>query len=740
MPFIIPISTFEDAPPVSASFAGETTLQAAGAVAQFFRATLQGSTTLAAALAGSLAGSTNFAGSTQLQATGRLNAEANVFGAADLEGSTALEAAAGLGVGAGAVFFEGLTDLLATGLVASAEEVSFAFIVDVLNPAASAAYNAASNVRRFSVRLLVNGSAVPLRSATLNAPPDALGVELAAELARPVASQIPADAAINFQLGIWTGAAFAFENLLSGGRLAARSKRVRNTQGRPTDTLSVSFVDLIGDRWNLAPASNTIIYDPDKVERPATTSNRGGSNLYVRRADGTQVEEVATAVPDLKLYEVLRRAYVVGCGFDSVKTNLPNFEVEQVAFTLSGGYDAGVRPLLKPFSPAVFPVGNVLWIVNADAPVPAGLTARPLTVKHLVEITSTLPNREPVDGLLATIKADAEAGEYFTERLEVETVESGTFGTSGFTSTRTENRVREYRSADEPGTIRREELASSVVEVTDFEFRLISRDTQTNQFDGLNRKVGHTRSVESLLPVPDTGELELQESSRERQTIVYGAHPLKPWLDTILRVETHVDGLILIDEDNPYLEKPFRSPLAEAHRSGNVSAGAGQSTEFGAIRSTFEILRVRGDSVEMETRVINHLANTPDRLSVTTRPGASEIARNSQATQTILLTLDGATHTRRVAEFDASGLPRDVGLELSRRELRRLVNPPLEFAGVLSYPDRTLRRGNLYAISERGAAALGVYVTLGYKFDFNLSASGALEIAGSLTARQLTNQ
>lgn len=739
MPPIINPVTFETLP-ILASVDGSTVLEASGEVSKSFAANLRGSTQITATLSAVLRGAADLHGSTSIVATGRLNSEANVFGEVNLHGSTDIDAAPSLNVGGGAVNVSGSTQIRATARVDRAAEVSFAFVVSVHKHAATLAL--AKNARRFAVRLLVNGSPVPIKSATQNAPADALGTELSVELARPVASQIPLDATIDFQLGVWTGAGFAFENLLTGGKLAGRSKRVVNTNNLPTDTVAVVFVDVIGDRWNLAPEANTLVYDPDKVERPTVGAAFSVAAIGIRDEEGVEVSTLETPVPGLNLFEVLRLAYVEGCGFDSVKTNIENFPVEQVAFTLSGGYDAGVRPLLTPFAPVVFPVGNVLWILDADAPVPAGLTLRALTVSKLVEITSTLPNREPVDGILVTVKANATPGEFFTERLEVQTSDSGNFGDAGFTETTTERRVREFRTFDEPTVIRREEVASTKTTVEDSEFQVVSRETQNDQFDGLNRKVGHRRSVEARVPDPeDNGRVSLKEVSRETQSILYGPHPLNPKADTILRVETRIEGLILIDPDNEYLDKPFKSPLVEAHRSGNVTKDGGQTTQFGALKTIFEFLRVYGGAVEIETRVINHLSSAPDSSRVTTRPAGgslgSQIPRESQATRTILLTLPGVTRRRRVAEFDGTGLPAEVALALARRQLHKLASPPLDFAGALAYPDRRIRKGDLLDIQERAGASLGRYIVTAYKMEFRLSGD-ALEISGSVVARQLT--
>lgn len=618
-------------------------------------------------------------------------------------------------------------------------DFGFVFVVDVPNGAVAAAL--AKPVRRFDVRLLANGVAVPLKSAQLSAPFDTLGVQLSAELARPDVAQIPAGASVDFELATWAGGGFVWEKMFAGGRLSARTRQLVNADNLPADTVQVTFVDVLGDRWNLRPERQTFLYDPDKIESPPSTSSVGrGFTAPLYTLDGARVETISEAVENLSFYEVLRRAYVEGCGFDEVKTNVEDFPAEQVSFTLTGGYDAGVRPLLKPFSPVVFPVANDLWIIDPDEQLPAGLSALALTVSRLVEMTETLPAVEAFDGLIVTLKDEA-GGDYFTERLEAPPAEpSGTFGTPGFTLTATQRRVREYRNFSDPATIIREETASLTTTTTDFEGNVISREILVDSFDALGRKNGHSRTLEQRLPdLNGGGALLLQTVSEETQNIFFGVHPLDASKETVEKVETRIDGLILVDAETEYLGQPYRIPLTDAHRSGYINPDGEQTTEFGAIKTIFETLRVRGRSVEMESRTINHITNAPDQNKVTTRPGGAEIERSRAATRQIVLLAEGATGRRRLEEFDGTALPPGIAMKLARRELKKLSEPPHNFAGALAFPDRRIRKGTLLDISDRAGEPLGRFITIGYTYTFTRE-NNSLSVKAAVQARQVTGQ
>jgi hypothetical protein len=713
--------------------AGATALEVAGEVMKTARATFAGATSLDFFHA---QGAALFAGATSLEVAGRLNDEANVLGAVEFAGATLLEIASE-GARAASATFAGATALEVAGHLDRAQDFGFTFFVDVVGSSVAAALALPSNTRRFTARLLVNGSAVPIIRATINAPDDKLGVELSVVLARADVTQIAVGDLIDFQLGLWTGAAWAWSTMISQGRMSGRGAHYANQEGLPADSVEVSFVDIVGDRWNRAPRRPLFYYDPQIVDAP-TSEAIAQQRVYDQL--GAAIEPLYVAVSGMMLYDVLRAAYVDGCGFSKFVTNIENFAVEEVAFSMTGGFDAGVRPLLSPFEPLVFPVGNDLWIITLDSPLPAGFSARTYPSKLSLAIDDSLPTVEAVNGLLVTLK-DTGTGEYFTERLETSTTPHGTFGSDDFTESDIERRVREYRTFSNPAAITREDEVYLKTRTLDSDLNEIALETLTHYFDALNRPTGYLRQVSSLLPDPSTDDAAriLQPSLEESQRITYGVHPLNAARDVQQMVETQVSGLILVDEENQYLGKPYKIPLHDAHKSGYVEGGANQTTTFGALRTITETLRVQGGQVLRDRRVVNHVAGVEEPPVSQVLPGDAgfDRRRGTGKTRTVLLTVSGTDATpRRVASFDATGLPPNVGLALAAHRLANYNNPPRVASVEATYPDPMMRRGLDLLIQGRDGA-LGTFIVRGYSMTVAMQESGAIDATMNFTAREL---
>jgi hypothetical protein len=721
-----------------AGLAGKTSISALGTYIVHRSAQVRGKTSITARATLKKLGSAQVAGRTIITARGRRDFEGTNAGAAAVAGSTSIVARGGVRLTSGGAQVAGHTIITAEGSVTNTTpDFGFIFIVDVLDSAIAAAQ--ARRVRRYDARLFVNGSPVPILSATLTAPPDALGSQLSIILARPDISLVPVDAAFDFDVGIWDGSQFLYERKIAGGALNARSKRIINNNDLPADTVQLTIFDVIADRWNRAPRAQTLYYDPAKVDAPEAQAY---SDASIYDEQGERIAPEFNAVRELSLYSMLEAAYVDGCGFDSYVTNIQDFPVEQASFSITGGYDAGVRPLLSPFAPVVFAVGNVLWILDMDAPPPAGLPSpREFTVTDAKEIADDLPAREPANAILVKLRRAAGEGDAsFTLTISDPPVETGTFGAPNYTVTQTQRQVRRWFNTAEPSVILREDLLSLETTTEDYQFNIVGRETETDNYDGLGRKTSHTRMLEMLLPDFDNdGEPLLQEAQSERQTIIYGANPLKPTEDVILRVETEIAGLILVDSGNQYLHKDYRIPYLEAHRSGIIDPDAEQHTEQGAIKTMIETLREQGGQVQIETRIINHITNAPDRVQVTNRPGKAAVERSAAGTRSVLLTLpDTEFDGRRVQEFDGTALPFALAMMLARRKLARLSAPPKELNNALAYPDLTVRRGTQMRVRERAGALLGDYIARGWTLTVNRNeTTTSLEASLSVQTRQL---
>jgi hypothetical protein len=739
MPILIPI---QDAPlletTVAGVLAGATEMTGELTVRLGLRGNLAGSTQISAALGGRVALAGQLIGSTGMSGFLRINDEPNIFLAGSLEGATEMSGTLILKAGLNGEL-EGSTALAGELTVHHPVEPSIVIFVDILDSAIVASQH--HNLRRYNARLLVDGDEVPIRQATLEARKDTLGTELRVVLARADTSQVSFASTITFEIGLWTGAAWVWVPLLAGGKLSALDNPVKNDSGRPADEVSISILDVIADRWNRAPRAPIHLYDPLELDAPDQ------SQIAAQRIElqsGEIILPVNVPIGDMALSDVLNEAYVEGTGFSAVVTNIPDFPVAETDFTLDGGYDAGVRPLLQLFAPLLFERNNLLFVIDPDAPLPAGFSPRAFPQSLTRDLTDAIPQREPVNAILLRLKSDT-AGDFFTERIDADTSSAGTFGNPSFTETTIEKRTREYRNFVAPETIVREEVVSEKTTVLDFQFTPIEITELTQSYDALNRKTGHQRRVAKRLPdLNNDGVLTLLEDvTRQSQQITYRPDPLNPSRDVQDIVTTVESGLILVDAGNQYLENPYKIPLTDAHVSGYLDPSGDQQVEQGDIRTTTEALRVRGQQVDVEIRVVNHLANAGVQTSLTTRPGAISVDRRRQAaaTRTILITTPGTdAGGRRAQTFDAGFLPADIAIELGERKLRRLNSPPRQIALNPAYVDIAIKRGSLLAVHGRDDALIGTYIVEGYSITFeSFQPDKGSPASMSVTAREVVN-
>jgi hypothetical protein len=202
--------------------------------------------------------------------------------------------------------------------------------------------------------------------------------------------------------------------------------------------------------------------------------------------------------------------------------------------------------------------------------------------------------------------------------------------------------------------------------------------------------------------------------THEEQLITYVPDPFHVQSDIQSRIETRTEGLILVDSNTQYLGEDYKIPYVDAHKSGYIQHD-GMSTQFGPVRTVIEQLSFNGGQVKYETRVMNHLANVPDKITIKTLPGSSRIDRKiSGHEKYVLLTVPGTDAvSRRVAEFDGSQLPYNTALALAQRKLTNLNNPPKELAVNMAYVNPSLRRGAVIHVQGR-SSYLGNYILKGY--------------------------
>jgi hypothetical protein len=571
------------------AFAGASALLLEGSIEQHHRLALAGVSTAAFGGRVVVAGSLALAGASALALEGnKAVGNGNVFGRLALSSGSTLQLGGKTLARAGGLNLRSSSSLSFGGRVERGEEFGFTLFLDIVN-----ANLALQRGTRYRARLTADGVEVPISSFNLRAPRDYLGTSLSLTLARPDPSLVSRTASLKFEIGVRNGATYEWVTLLDGGRLAGRDAQIGFAGGGPTDTVQVSALDVLGDRWQLAPPRPRTLYNPARVSAEEVGAGAGlvkddngaavesfkgfAASEVLRTESGGVVLPVRVAVDNLTLHRALEAAYREGCGFAAVVTNIPDREIERIDFTHEGGYDAGVRPLVALYEP-LYHVGDgdVLWITDPDE-VGAGqlAAARQLPLSAVVTVKSTLPSRSLVDGLIVSYREETEAEIVIGDRSENDPPII-----SGNLETTERRRFRQYSRASQPNVVSREDPLERTTTVRR-DGEIVHRETQTDTYDALNRKSGHTRTVESRVPDLENGAMALLTTTEEKCSISYRPHPTRPraWVQDLSITQER--GLIHEDNDRPYRDQPFRMPLTAAHINGNIETEADQTSSFG---------------------------------------------------------------------------------------------------------------------------------------------------------------
>ncbi|MGA9995630.1 MAG: hypothetical protein WBP93_09460 [Pyrinomonadaceae bacterium] len=683
-------------------------------------------------------GNLQFAGRTTLSASLRLNDEANVFLAATLAGNTTFAPSLKVS-GAFGASFAGRTVLAATLTLTVAQEESFLIVVDIASEEVRAA--SSSRIAHWRPRLKFDNTELPLSEFSYEEPDGQLGASLSVRLARPSPAQLHAEAAITFDVGLLSGGSWQWLNLLHGAALSGYSQSVSTSRRRPTDTLRMSTVDLLGDKSNLAPDVPRTLYDPSQtsVENLSDTSNA------LRDVYGTVILPVQVPIVGLDLKTALLRAYVEGCGFEQVYTNIPNIPVQRVDFTLEGGYDAGVRGLLSFFEPEFsVDANNNLWILGSHTEaLPDGISPVELPLEAVITLSDSSPPAKRVSGLILTFTSDS-SSLTFVEYPQTETHEDGTFGHPGYTSTFIKRQMRRYYDALAPETILSEIPVEITTEVSDYQGNVVARSVQRDHFDNLHRKDSHTREEWSRMPDPENAlEQALIKTSEETVTILYGQDPKQPRRSLPFQVTTRTSGLVFTDSDNTYLGEPFKLSYKNAHRAGQLDRDAfesgSQKASFEPLTTRIEQARVRSDGGLDYTTITMDWTRGGMPLSSSSQPRSGEIAIDplASAQHSIVLRQPGADVHRRMETFNAGQLSRELAISLGYLKLKRIAHPPPE--ATIEVPGVSRVRKGAYVRPHSRSGALGVYrVTARSISGTALSSRTEARITTTLTCKKVS--
>lgn len=593
--------------------------------------------------------------------------------------------------------------------------------------------------REIQGRLRVNGVEVPIKSFQYQEPTGRLGALLNVALAKRDPNQVPAGASISFDILLRTAVGQVTVPLISGGKLSGRDYRIAWGKG-PDDEVTFGALDVMADKFTLAPRRPVVVFDPDLVRYTDVQANPRDAILDEQ---GNPILPVIEPVGRLTMHQVLKRAYTVmggysmmtrltqaqtaglvrvsdylgspardqkGLGFAQVVTNIPDFPVSRADFTVEGGWHSGAQPCVGMFNPVYFVVGQTLYVMDTEFTMPAGAAARPVTLSAYLRLQQSAQLRQDANAVLLTYQERGTDEDYYfqTRYEEVTDKEGGAYGDPGYTEVRTRRKIVEKVDA----------LTGQVISGRDEEVFVETRtagangilyvaheETQVDTYQD-DLKTGHHKVVKGLLLVGSDSDAQLRTILTEDCTITWVEDPVNPGSKVQSRNHTVISGLVYHTADTQERFDPatgqredvtVKYPALVAQASGVITDDGHVQNE--TIKTITETMRhVSGNQYDVSVVVVDHLTGTVQRSSTSPRSGSASSDPYAVRAKTVLLRdeeSEAAIGPRVPVAVNSGELPRDRALVLGWRVLGRLKNPLHTVSMDVPGVDFAVRRGSV---------------------------------------------
>jgi hypothetical protein len=558
-------------------------------------------------------------------------------------------------------------------------------------------------------KLYINDVETDFISAEINAPRKSLGKSLQITLARAELAQLPTDAVFRFEIIKKVSGVEVVTEILDGATLLGKNYSVSFER----DSLSFTTLEPLADKLSLSPKNNLIVFDGNR----STVATEEIENLY------TNTDEfITTTARDLRpltLYKLLDIAFKEGCGFASVKTNLPNYQIVRCDFSVTQSYTDAVAAFVGVFEPEIFAVGDVIWILDTTAAIPTGFEVETLQANRYSGFNQTTQNPfAGADGII--LQYLTPAGSFYQDReLDPITETSGEYGTAGYTETTTVKTLREWKDFSNPLIILRSEVRSEIRE-TVVDSTLVGRETAEYTFDKLGRATGYTKTLEARMPDVDNSNLPtLLQTRSESQIISYKTNPFASRQTYQSRIETRVSALMAVDAENTALDaagedSSYKQDYEKVFEAGNLKTG--MTSEFAVIETGItQFIPKRNGQVEIREERFDALRGKPKAPRTESRSGDVSV-QNRERQQTLVIFKEGVTQddrTGRLETLNAGELPRFFAEPLAERKLAEVEKS----SGQIEVPgfEPSLERGILFDLRDRDNETFGNFLTSGFR-------------------------
>jgi hypothetical protein len=590
-------------------------------------------------------------------------------------------------------------------------------------------------------RLRIDGAAVGIRAFTFDAPANSLGYSLNVTLSDP-ATEIADDASIDFDLvAIGADASESAVSYMTGGLIDGRQTTIE----RNGDVLQFTAINPLADKWQLCPEQSLYVYDPARTDAPEQET--ADDERALRDEDGQVIAAEIRQQRDLDLDYILRLAYVEGCGFADVVTNIKSYPVKRADFPLTESFHKAASRFVSIFEPQFFAddLNNRLYIIDCDGQLPAGLaaTVRRVTPNKYKESNQGQPSHNIINRVILRYLVDP--GDSTPKngaiiypptskvRLDPDFMEVGQFNQAGHAAVLTERYIREWYAATAPFA-KTDEREFKVV-ITSWGYdpetqrtELLSIDTQADEYSrDWKLKKGYSKTIEARLKLPYSATKALVTAYTESNFITWKRSAWNP--DDVQKVwdVTTVAGLVVCEGDPA--QPSALVPIIEASRNGSITIDETQTIQQRDMACSMEFIRKTGlDQMDLH-RVRIDLLRGQIESSKVTQPVASPVIQSSNPLQRpqpvrsrdrqrAELIVDKASIAlygpREPFTLDSGDVPYEQTLPIAKRIIKRKGAPPASVSFILNNFDAAIRRGSLRFVEDRETVGQ-LYMVLSYR-------------------------
>lgn len=620
-----------------------------------------------------------------------------------------------------------------TGEMTGAVRLALSIPAPILNEVADNAFAD----QCYAARLLGDGVEIKISSAVVEKPKNEIGLRVTANVSQKQLAVLALDKQYTFQIGVSASPVvpLTWHTILENAALDSRTFSRAFSNKAPNDSLSIGLFSPVTNKLNRGPKKNIILYDPNKTEM----SLEGIEPVCDNHGDLIETELVPRS--GLNLKAILARLRVES-GFAGIETNIPNYEISRAEFSVNQSFNSSVAPFIGVFQPLIFATGNVLWILDKTAAIPAEFEPRAIVASNLENLSVSIPSGGVPDGFeLSYIESDG-AANFYTTRVVQNTEESGSFGAPDFTRVETTRTFRDWKNTNDPATVLRTELKTEVNATYDNSLNLIGRETEIFVFDAQGKQKNSTRTVESMVPnLADGGAPALLTVREETQTISYKADPRAPRRFVQNRTVTQVRGLIAVDSENKYFDEDFRQDLTEANKAGNLTAS--MTSEFGPIKTVTESFTPLGNGqYQIRISTVDHLRNATTNSSSEPKSGDATLSGVGGRSSKKIIWREGLTRDSRpgvpLEPFSGGEVPLVILEPLVQRILKRRATGKHEGNITVIGFDPSMDRGVFFSLYDRDESFFGRYIAAGLRVNLeNLGVPGEQKVTTVIDCEEI---